>query len=104
MSVLLTLLRASAALSVVLLVGLIYIWGRNYFIFRSKHTVGLLIFAGILLLQNAISVYFFVFHPAVSHWIANDVASVHQLPMFVITSVYVLGLGGIAFITWISWD
>lgn len=103
MDVLVTLLRVSAGLSVVLLAGLIYVWGRNYLIFRSKHAVGLLVFAGILLLQTSITAYFYTFHPVVSRWVANP-ELVHPLPLFVMSSAQVLELGGIAFIAWISWD
>ena len=103
MDELVTLLRLSAGLSVVLLVGLIYVWGRNYLIFRSKHAVGLLVFAGILLVQTTITAYFYTFHPVVSGWVANP-ELVHPLPLFVMSSAQVLELGGIAFIAWISWD
>ena len=103
MDVLVTLLRLSAGLSVLLLVGLIYIWGRSYLIFRSKYAAGLLTFAGILLLQTAITTYFYTFHPAVSGWVANP-ELVHPLPLFVMSSAQILELGGIVLIAWISWD
>ncbi|MGQ5515430.1 hypothetical protein [Halococcus saccharolyticus] len=103
MDILVTLLRLSATLSVVLLVGLIYVWGRNYLIFRSKHAIGLLVFAGILLVQTTITAYFYTFHPVVSGWVANP-ELVHPLPLLVMSSAQVLELGGIAFIAWISWD
>lgn len=103
MPILVTLLRISSVLSIVLLLGLLYIWGRNFYIFRSKHAVGLLVFAVILLVQNAIAVYFYTFDPIVSGWVTNR-SLVHLRPMFVMSSLHVLELGGIAFITWISWD
>jgi hypothetical protein len=103
MDVLVTLLRLSAGLSVVLLVGLIYIWGRNYLVFRSKYAAGLLIFAGLLLLQTGLTTYFYAFHPVVSGWIANP-ELVHPLPLLVMSSAQVLELAGIALVLWISWD
>ncbi len=46
MSVLLELARAAAAVNVLLLLSLVYVWGGNYRRHQADHTLGLLIFAG----------------------------------------------------------
>jgi glucose dehydrogenase len=102
MAVLIDVLRTVSALNLVLLVGLLYVWGRSFLVFRSKHAAGLLVFAAILLLQNAVAVYFYAFDPAVSGWLISPV--VKPRPRFVMTSLQVLEFGGLAFITWVSFD
>lgn len=55
-------LMAAIALAVVnsvLLVGLCVVWVRNYRVFRSNLTLGLLAFAGVLLAENLVAVVFF---------------------------------------------
>lgn len=48
-----------SALNVVLLLGVAIVWGRNYQTFRTPLTLGLLCFAVIFLVENALAVYFF---------------------------------------------
>lgn len=48
-----------AALSLVLLVVLTAIWVRNYREFRTPLILGLVVFALVLLLENATAIYFF---------------------------------------------
>lgn len=65
-------LRVLTALNVVLLAGLSYIWVRNYATFRSKHTLGLALFAVILTLENLTTGYFFIFHQDLAPWLAEQ--------------------------------
>ncbi|WP_254839120.1 hypothetical protein [Natronomonas marina] len=48
-----------SAVSVVLLLGLIAVWVRNYRTFRTPLTLGLIAFAAVLLVENLLAVYFF---------------------------------------------
>ena len=64
-------LRTAAALNIALLAALTYLWGRNYLQFRSKQTLGLSLFAVLLLVENAATVYVFAVHPTLSSWIAS---------------------------------
>lgn len=59
---------AATALNVLLLSGLGCVWGKNVFEFRSKHTLGLLVFAGFLLCENVLVLYYYLFDPALSAW------------------------------------
>lgn len=95
--------RAFSALNVALLVGLGYIWGRNYVQFRSKHTLGLFVFAVLLLLENLLAVYFFVFHATLTAWIL-DPQAVPPIAQFAMSSLRALEFAGLVFLSWISWD
>ncbi|PSP90695.1 hypothetical protein BRC90_00345 [Halobacteriales archaeon QS_4_69_34] len=95
--------RAFSALNVLLLVGLGYVWGRNFLRFRSKHTLGLCIFAAFLLVENALAVYLFAVDPTVSAWIA-DPEFVPRPAQIAMSTLRVLEFGGIAFLTWVTWD
>ena len=48
-----------AAANIVLLVGLIIIWTRSYRTFKTTLSLGLIAFAAVLLLENALAIYFF---------------------------------------------
>ena len=92
--------RVAIAVNLLLLVALLVVWGRNYREFRTKHTLGLLLFAGFLFLENGLAFYFYLLHPVLKVWV-NEVPTIAQLAM---TALRVAELGGLAFITWVSWD
>ena len=92
--------RLSAAVNVALLLALVWVWGRNYVEFRSKHTFGLLLFASFLFLENALAFYFYMLHPVLNVWVSS-IPSVAQLAM---TALRVAELGGLAFLAWVTWD
>lgn len=93
-------LRAATVLNVVLLAALTVIWARNYRQFRSKHTLGLSVFALLLLAENVVTVYVFGFDPLLTRWIANS-APLAQLAMAVVKS---LEFAALAVLTWTAWD
>ncbi|SHH67372.1 hypothetical protein [Halobaculum gomorrense] len=90
----------AAALNIVLLVGLSYVWGRNYTRFRSKHTLGLAAFGTILLAENALALYIFYFHPVLSGWIAESAPIAHTA----VGALRLLELGALAFLAWVTLD
>jgi hypothetical protein len=63
--------------SIILVSGLIFIYGRNYLHFKSQFSLGLLLFALLFFLQNSIFLLSFVFvHnlcPPLAHHIINTV-------------------------------
>lgn len=103
MALLVTLVRVFIVLNLVLLAGLVYVWGRNYASLRSKHSLGLVLFAVFLLGENALAAYFFLLDPTLTAWITNpdQVPPVAQGAMM---SLRVLEFGGLAFLTWVTWD
>ena len=93
--------RAAHALNVLLLVGLGYIWVRNYLEFRSKHTLGLLLFSVFLLVENAFALYIYLVDPTLSVWFASAVPDIAWQAMMVLPVLEALGIG---FLLWVTWD
>lgn len=63
--------RLAAGLNVVLLLGLGYVWVTSYRRHGARHTLGLLVFAAFLLVENVLWLYFYVVHPAFQGWFVN---------------------------------
>lgn len=63
--------RLAAAVNVVLLVALGSVWLRNYRSHGASHTLGLLVFAVFLLVENLLWLYFYVLHPDFIDWFTN---------------------------------
>lgn len=96
-----TVAQIAAGVNVVLLLALTYVWGRNYAKFRSKHTLGLLVFALLLLAENVGVVYYYVLDPDLSKWWSTAVpAIVWQWQM----AIHVVEAVALAFLTWTAWD
>ncbi|MFC4407801.1 hypothetical protein [Haloarchaeobius iranensis] len=100
MSIWVDLAKVSTGVNVLLLLVLGYIWGRNYLKFRSKHTLGLLIFSIFLLAENALVLYYYLVDPTLSGWWHDQVSPVWRAQM-IIHGLQTLGL---AFLVWVSWD
>ena len=92
-----------AVLNVVLLGVLLSVWGRNWWRLRSKHTLGLVLFGLFLLGENALAAYFFLVDPTLSSWIHNDQMVPHPAQV-ALAALRVLEFGGLAFLTWVTWD
>lgn len=60
--------RLAAGLNVVLLGVLGYVWLRNYRQHGAQHTLGLLVFAALLLVQNCLWLFFYLLHPEFIGW------------------------------------
>lgn len=100
MSLWLDVARVAAGLNVVLLVGLSYVWGRNYRQLRSKHALGLLIFAGLLLAQNLLWLYLYNGNAELRGWLYMGAPLARQAVM----GLCVLETGALSFLAWITWD
>lgn len=92
--------RVAAGLNIVLLVGLGSVWARNFRRFRSKHTMGLLVFAGLMLVENGLAFYYFTMDPALSAWYPTTPGR-SQLAMMLLR---VLTTGALLFLVWVTWD
>lgn len=103
MAVLIDVMHVFTVLNLLLLISLGYVWGRNFLQFRSKHTLGLLVFAVLLGLENALGIYFFVFDPVLSTWI-NAAKLVPPIAQWAMLALRVFEFGGIAFLSWVTWD
>jgi hypothetical protein len=93
--------RVAVALNVLLLLGLIAVWGRNYLELRSKHVGGLLLFAVLLLGENALALYVYQFDATLHAWFASQVPDV---AWFAMMGLQVLETIGLAVLLWITLD
>ncbi|SFR51388.1 hypothetical protein [Halogeometricum limi] len=93
--------RVASAANVVLLLALASVWGRNYLQFRSKHPLGLLIFAVFLLAQNALALYMYLVDPTLSGWFSTAVPVIVWRLMMLL---HVFETVGLLFLAWITFD
>jgi hypothetical protein len=101
MNIWVTVAQVAAGVNVVLLLVLTYVWGRNYAKFRSKHTLGLLVFALLLLAENVGVVYYYLVDPMLSDWwnsAVPDVVWQWQMAIHVVEAV------ALSFLAWTAWD
>ena len=99
MSVWLDAARVAAAVNVLLLLGLGSVWLRGYRQHGAQHTLGLLVVAGFLLVENALWLYFYVLHPAFIGWF-NETAVEVQVGMTLLCGLELVALAFLAYITW----
>jgi hypothetical protein len=90
----------SAGLNLVLLLILSSVWLRNYRSHGAEHTLGLLIVAGFLLVENALWVYFYLLHPAFRRWFIATGTDV-QIGMTLLCGLELLALLALVRITWL---
>jgi len=94
MSTLLTVARVAAVANVVLLLALAAVWASTYRQVRSKQTLGTLVFALLLLAENALAFYYYTFS-------GLELTTPAIRAMMVLQ---VLELVAIAFLTWVTYD
>lgn len=85
---------ALSAVSIALLLGLAWVWLRNYRTFGSTLTLGLLAFAVVLLVENAIAIYFFF---SMGMLYAGSEAA--QTTVLLMRGLQVLALGFLTYVT-----
>lgn len=93
--------RVCVSVNALMLLGLTWIWARNYLSFRSKHAAGLAAFGALLLVQNVLSLYVYLYHPILAAWFATDMP-----PLAWRANIAVHGLQTVAltFLLWVTWD
>jgi len=92
--------RAAVAVNVVLLAGLTFVWVRNYRSHGATHTLGLLVFAAVLLAQNLLALYLYTFHPTFHAWVAYTDESIARQGTMALNLLETVAL---AFLAWITW-
>jgi hypothetical protein len=103
MGLLIWLAEAATAANVVLLVALAAVWGRNYRRLRSKHSLGLLVFAMLLLFENSLSLYYYLWDPFLSGWY-RDPTRVPTAAMRSMMILDILETAAVLFLVWITLD
>lgn len=101
MSTLITVAQVAVATNMLLLGVLGWVWGRNYFQLRSKHTLGMLLFAALLFFENAFALYYYLIDPTLSAWFSTQVPDVAWRVMLLFHALETLAL---VFLTWITLD
>ena len=99
MSVLLEVARGAAAVNVLLLLSLVYVWGGNYRRHQADHTLGLLIFAGFLIVQNLLWLYLYLLDPQFIRWFGRGDWS-FQLSIVGLCGLQTIALLFLVRITW----
>ncbi|MDG5778909.1 hypothetical protein VB773_04830 [Haloarculaceae archaeon H-GB2-1] len=101
MSIWIDLARLATLVTLVLLAILGAVWGRNYLQLRSKHTLGMLVFAALLIVENGFALYVYQLDPVLSLWFSTKVPDPAWQAM---SAFHILELVAIAFLTWVTLD
>lgn len=88
-----------AGINVILLAVLGGIWFRNYRQHGARHTLGLLIFAVFLFVQNSLWLYFYGLHSQFIGWFINSEIDI-QIGMFLLCGLETVALLILFKITW----
>lgn len=99
MTVLLEIARVAAAVNILLLLMLGYVWGGNYRRHGAGHTQGLLIFTAFLLVQNALWLYLYLFDPQFIRWFGRGDLT-FQLSITGLCGLQTFALLALVRITW----
>ncbi|WP_323190530.1 hypothetical protein [Halostella sp. PRR32] len=91
--------RGAAAANLLLLVALGSVWLRGYRQHGARHTLGLLVFAGFLLVENVLWLYFYVFHSSFVGWFGSVGTDV-QIGITLLCGLELLALLVLTRITW----
>ncbi len=82
-----------------MLLALGSVWLRGYRQHGARHTLGLLVFAGFLLVENALWLYLYALHPAFVGWFVNAGTDV-QVGMTLLCGLELVALAFLVRITW----
>jgi hypothetical protein len=101
MSIWIDLARVATGLNLVLLAALASVWVRNYRRIRSKHTLGMVVFAALLLAENGFALYFYQVDPLLSVWFSTQVPDPAWQAMLLFHALETLAIG---FLAWVTLD
>ena len=79
--------------SVLMLIGLLYVYYKNLKNIKSKFTIGLFVFALLFLIQNLISLYYYI---TMMKYYAPEV----EIHVFILTLLQTIGFAILLKITW----
>ena len=99
MSMLLEAARLAALLNVALLLSLGYVWIGSYRRHGASHTLGLLVFAGFLFVQNLLWLYMYVLDSRFVDWYVEATMDMQAGLM----ALCGLETAALVFLTYITW-
>ena len=82
-----------AGISTLLLLGLLYVYSKNLKTIKSKFTIGLFIFALLFLIQNLVSLYYYI---TMMKYYSPEV----EIHVFILTLLQAIGFAILLKITW----
>ena len=91
--------RLLAGVNVLLLLGMGSVWLRGYRRHGASHTLGLLVFATFLVVENALWVYLYTVHPVFIGWFENTTGDV-QMGITLLCGLELVALLVLLRITW----
>lgn len=100
MTLWLTVAQGSAVVNLLILLVLSGVWLRNYRTHGAKHTLGLLVVAAFLLVENSLWMYFYVFHSGVVRWFLESPVDI-QIGVAMLCGLEFGALAVLARITWL---
>ena len=87
-----------AVASVVVLTGLLYIYGSNFKTLRAPLSLGLIVFAALFLIGNLAAIYFYVsLNNSLS---GTGLASSVATPMLVLNVIELVGFATLFYVSW----
>jgi hypothetical protein len=101
MSIWIDLARVATGLNLLLLALLASVWLRNYRQVRSKHTLGMVVFAALLFAENGFALYFYQLDPLLSVWFSTQVPDPAWQAMLLFHVLETLAIG---FLAWVTLD
>ena len=101
MSIWVDLARVATALNVLVLLALGGVWLRSYLELRSKHTLGMVLFAALLTAENAFALYYYLLDPTLSAWFASSVPDVAWRAMLLFHALETVAL---VLFAWVTFD
>jgi len=91
--------RVAIGINLLLLLSLVYVWGRNYAELRSPLALGLVLFGTFLFLENGMAFYFYFLEETLRVWV-ESVPTIAQTAM---TLLRVCETVALVFLTWTTW-
>ncbi len=101
MSIWIDIARLATGVNLALLSVLIVIWGRNHRHFRSRQTLGMVVFALLLFVENGFALYVYLLDPILSVWFSTNVPDPAWQAMI---AFHVLETLAIGFLAWVTLD
>ncbi|MBI5355357.1 MAG: hypothetical protein HZB68_02770 [Candidatus Aenigmarchaeota archaeon] len=81
-----------AAVNIAILLAVLYVYVQNYIAMKARFTLGLILFAFLLLLENSLSLYF--------NYTMMKMFSPVETELLYIKTLQTLALGFLAYVTW----
>ncbi|MFB6170443.1 MAG: hypothetical protein ABEJ06_04770 [Haloarculaceae archaeon] len=92
--------RLLTVINLGLLLGLSYVWVRNYRALHTRFTLGFILFGAFLLTENAYALYIYVLDPTTSHWFA-EIPARYNVAIMTLT---LFEFAALAVLSWMTFE